>query len=75
MYKSPQEIETNLIIIDKSCYLVLILDSQSKRFLHSILSYLDVNTIWKLSALSGDKKFAGMSKIPVNTASAQIQEF
>jgi hypothetical protein len=75
MYKSPQEIEMNLININKSCYLVLILDSHSKRFLLSLLNCPDVNTIWKLSALSGDKKFAGISKIPVNTASAQIQKF
>ncbi len=75
MYKSTQQMETNLINVSKSCYLVLILDSHYKRLLLSLLSYPDVNAIWKLSALSCDKKFVGISKIPVNTASAQIQEF
>ncbi len=55
MYKSPQEIETNLINDNKSCYLVLILESHSKRLLLSLLSYPDVNTIRKLSDLSHDK--------------------
>jgi hypothetical protein len=71
MYKSPQEMETNLINFNKSCYLVLIFDSHSQRLLLSLLSYPDVNTIWNLF----DKKFVGISKIPENTASAQIQGF
>ncbi len=45
MYKSPQETETNLINVNTSCYLVLILDSHSKRLLLSLLSYPDINTI------------------------------
>jgi hypothetical protein len=43
MYRSPQEMETNLINFNKSCYLVLIFDSHSQRL--SLLSYPDVNTI------------------------------
>ncbi len=42
--------------LSKSCYLVLILDSHYKRLLLNLLSYPDVKTIWKLSALSCDKK-------------------
>ncbi len=73
--KSPQEIETDLINVNKTSYLVLILDSHSKRLVLRLLTYPDVNTIWKLSALSCDKKLVGISKKPVNTASAQIQGF
>ncbi len=70
MYKSPQEMDKNwLCNVNKSCYLVLILDSHSKRFLLGLLSY-SYNTIWKLSVLSCDKKFVGISKIAVNTALA-----
>jgi hypothetical protein len=41
------------------------------------VSYLDVNTRRKLSALSCDKikKLVGINKMPVNTASAEIQGF
>ncbi len=46
----------HLINVNKSCYFVLILDSHSKRLLLSLLSYPDVNTIWKLTALSCDIK-------------------
>jgi hypothetical protein len=45
MYQSPQEMETKLINVHKSCYLVLILDSYCKRLPLSLLSYPDVNTI------------------------------
>jgi hypothetical protein len=43
--------------------------------LPSLLSYLDVKTRRKLSALSCDKTLVGINKIPVNTASAEIQGF
>ncbi len=43
---------------NKSCYLVLILDTHSKRLLFSFMSYPDVNTFWKLSALLSDKKIS-----------------
>ncbi len=45
IYQSPQEMETKLINVNKSCYLVFILDSHSKRLLLSFLSYPGVNTI------------------------------
>jgi hypothetical protein len=51
----------------------LILDGHSKEYYP--LSYLDVNTRRKLSALPCDKKLVGVKKIPVNTASAKIQGF
>jgi hypothetical protein len=38
------------------------------------VSYLDVNTRRKLSALSCDEKLVGIQKIPVNMASAEIQD-
>jgi hypothetical protein len=38
-------------------------------------SYPDINTCWKLSALSCDKKFIGINKISVNTTSAEIHGF
>jgi hypothetical protein len=42
----------------------------------SLLSYLDVNARRKLSALSCDKKkLVRINKMPVNTASAEIQGF
>jgi hypothetical protein len=37
------------------------------------VSYLDDNTRRKLSALSCDEKLVRIKKIPVNTASAEIQ--
>jgi hypothetical protein len=37
--------------------------------------YLDVTTRRKLLALSCNKKFVGINKIPVNTVSAEIQGF
>jgi hypothetical protein len=40
-----------------------------------LTEYLDVSTRKKLSALSCDKKLAGINKIPVNMASAEIQGF
>ncbi len=58
-------IHTWLCHVDKSCYLVLILDSHTKRLLLSLLSYPDVNTIWKLPDLSGEEIFFRISKIPV----------
>jgi hypothetical protein len=39
------------------------------------MSHLDVNTRTKLSAFSSDKKLVRIDKIPVNTASAEIQGF
>jgi hypothetical protein len=39
------------------------------------LSYLDVKTRRKISALSYEKKLVGINKIPVNTASVEIQGF
>jgi hypothetical protein len=57
----------------QSCSWVLILESLSKRLLLSKLSNPDVNTCWKLSALSCDKKFVEINNIPVNTTSAEIQ--
>jgi hypothetical protein len=41
----------------------------------SLLSYLDVSTRRRLTALSCDKTLAGINKIPVNMASAEIQGF
>jgi hypothetical protein len=37
--------------------------------------YLDVKTRRKLSALSCKKKLVGINKIPVNSASVEIQGF
>jgi hypothetical protein len=57
MYKSHQEMATNLTMFLKAAiYVVLILESNSKRLLTQLLSYPDVNTSWKLSVVSCDKK-------------------
>jgi hypothetical protein len=74
LYKSPREMETKLVNVCQRWYWVLILDGHSKEFYLALWATL-ILTQEESYQLYHVKKLVVINKIPVNTASAEIQGF